>query len=441
MTLQLESAADVDRLEEDARWKLMERILITGAFKRSPRLAEFLRYVTRMTLLENDGALSEQRVGEAVFGRPADYDSSADTVVRSSALRLRRQLELYFQREGSFEAVALTLPRGGYRVAFDPRLRTEQERPENDPLAPVVAPLRAINALPTTVLPGSTTRRLNPVVMAIIAGLCVALLVESALLFRRSVSSRRATGSSSLLWPMLFTANHPTRIILGDSGLVLFHAVTHRYLSLSEYVAHRYDLPEGTEATANPDFARFLAERRYTSVVDAGALLRLSRLPEATPDRTLVQFARDVRLEDLKEGNIILLGAQEANPWVELFEHSMDFQFQGPRKGRDAAFVDRHPKPGYPQEYSTSGDRIFAVVAFLPNVNNSSNVLLLEGLNMTGTESAIDFVLEKDKIEPFLAKLRKPDGSLSYFEILLECRTVTDNATPATIVEVRRHSL
>ena len=60
-------------------------------------------------------------------------------------------------------------------------------------------------------------------------------------------------------------------------------------------------------------------------MVDAATLGRLLRLPEATPDRTLVSYARDMQLNDFKTGNLILIGAEEADPWVELFEKSMDF--------------------------------------------------------------------------------------------------------------------
>jgi hypothetical protein len=33
-----------------------------------------------------------------------------------------------------------------------------------------------------------------------------------------------------------------------------------------------------------------------------------------------VRCARDARPNDLKQGDIILIGASEANPWLELFE-------------------------------------------------------------------------------------------------------------------------
>ena len=441
MPLQLEVAEDVDRLSSDERWLLMERILASSAFKRSPRLSEFLRYVTQMTLQENDAHLSEQRVGVAIFSRAEDYDCSADTVVRSSALRLRRQLELYFRREGAAEPILLMLPRGSYRVAFEHRQLPEETLAVVEPQSLVMEPQAIVEVLAadTPVVLPSEHKSWQRFVVPLLLLLCAGLTVVGFGLGRRS--ALRVAPSESLLWPALFTPDHPTRIVLGDSGLVLFHAVTHRYLSVADYVAHRYEIPAETRGTNDPEFARFLAQRRYTSVVDADALARLSRLPEATPDRTLVQFARDLRLENLKDGNLVLLGAQEANPWVELFERSMDFQFHGPVEGIPAHFSDRHAPPGKPSSYSTQGGRVFAVVAFLPNLGSSGNVLLLEGLNMTGTESALDFVLEKDRLEPLLKQLLRPDGTLPYFELLLECTTVTDNATPASVVEVRTRDM
>jgi hypothetical protein len=190
------------------------------------------------------------------------------------------------------------------------------------------------------------------------------------------------------------------------------------------------------------DFAVFLTTRRYTSMVDASTVLRLTRLPEASPDRTLVQYARDMRLDDFKNGNLILIGAQEADPWVELFERSMNFIFTADTPNQLNAFRNRNPQAGELQLYGpTSSDdkSVYAVVAFLPNLNQTGNVLLLEGLNMAGTESAADLVLDDARFSPVLTKVRRPDGSLPYFEMLLECSTLTDNATPARVVALHVH--
>ena len=41
-----------------------------------------------------------------------------------------------------------------------------------------------------------------------------------------------------------------------------------------------------------------------------------------------VRYARDLRPNDFKTGDAILLGSSEADPWDELFEHNMNFVFK-----------------------------------------------------------------------------------------------------------------
>jgi hypothetical protein len=103
---------------QDPRWLLVERILATPDFERSPRLAEFLRHVCRLTLEGRSKEISEQSLGEVVFGRSPGFDSSADTIVRSHALRLRHRLEFYFSSEGTHEPLWVEIPRGAYVPRF-----------------------------------------------------------------------------------------------------------------------------------------------------------------------------------------------------------------------------------------------------------------------------------------------------------------------------------
>jgi hypothetical protein len=440
--------------EDDPRWQLMLRILASPDFLRSPRLCEFLRYVTQKTLDGQASLLSEQHIGEAQFGRAASYDSAADTIVRSHALRLRRRLQQYFERHGATEPIWLEIPRGSYSVTFSPAppppfagcivdavaqiaeappmagfKGTDFHLPEETFGQPLVRSL---------VQPGPARRlKTSAALLAITAALLIAAL---------HLRADRARASAPLhpLWSELFTPDRPTRVVLGDSGLVLFHAATRQYVSLGDYLHKNYDSQLTHLQHVDPDFARFLIGRRYTSMVDAEALLRLNRLPEASADRTLVQYARDMRLDDFKYGNLILLGAQESDPWVELFEHSMDFVFLGPTDTRAAAFLNRRPRPGEPASYSmvtgSADPTVYAVIALLPNLNASGNVLLLEGVNMAGTEGALDFVLDDSRLLAVLSRIRRPNGSLPHFELLLKTSTLTDNAVPASVVAIHVHA-
>jgi hypothetical protein len=439
----------------DPRWLLVERILVTPDFERSPRLADFLRHICKLTLEGQDGSISEQYLGEVLFGRPPEYDSSADTIVRSHALRLRRKLEQYFLRAGRDEPLRLVIPRGAYVPVFISASEVDSDvsAPEQTlPGGPALLSEKIVEpqfaAAQFTALPRNNTEdypsvRRYRIALAASLALSLVLAIAFVMALRSARHARARTERNHLLWSRLFTAEEPTQIVLGDSGLVLFHAAARQYVSLQDYVSGDLSKQMPYVQHVEPEFARFLAGRRYTSFVDAATLVRLLRMPEATPDRTLVHFSRDMQLDDFKNGNIIMIGAQEANPWVELFERSMDFVFTIDTPGQHSAFLNRHPLAGEQSSYScatpATASKVYAVVAFLPNLNANGNVLLLEGISMAGTEAAVDLVMDDQRFLPLLRAMRRADGSLPHFEMLLESDNLKDSAGPARVVALHIH--
>src|SRR3984893_13652393 len=105
----------------DPRRALVDRIIVSSTFAKCERLSSLLAYVCDLTLNGRVKEINEQRIGEAVFGRPHNYDSSIDGIVRTQASRLRQSLELYFRQEGLDEPIRIVIPRGGYVPVFEPR--------------------------------------------------------------------------------------------------------------------------------------------------------------------------------------------------------------------------------------------------------------------------------------------------------------------------------
>lgn len=64
----------IHSIEGDSRWQLIDRIVTTPGFARSPRLSSFLMYVGRQSILGRGSELNEQIIGEVVFERAVGYD-------------------------------------------------------------------------------------------------------------------------------------------------------------------------------------------------------------------------------------------------------------------------------------------------------------------------------------------------------------------------------
>ena len=85
----------------DPRWQLVERISATEPFRKSPRFRDLLNYLAEQALNGgNPEDLTERAIGQAVFGKPADYSPTEDSTVRVHVRQLRLKLHEYFDTAG-----------------------------------------------------------------------------------------------------------------------------------------------------------------------------------------------------------------------------------------------------------------------------------------------------------------------------------------------------
>jgi hypothetical protein len=413
----------------------VDRIIVSSTFAKCERLSSLLAYVCDLTLHGRVKEINEQKIGEAVFGRPRNYDSSIDGIVRTQASRLRQRLELYFREEGVDEPIRLVIPRGGYVPVFEPRLT---------PVVPMSTP---------TVVPEQPPDKLDvrgsfwgwrsaALAWSLVAILLVAMV--TILLADRGAAIKGQVARTPVhpLWSQIFVAGQRTLEVPGDSGLVMWQGLVGKSVGLAEYLNGDYRtnlLPR--RLTTLQDAAVDMGGRRYTSIVDLEAAKSLSLMAQSAQSKLEVRYARDVRPNDLKQGNVILVGAAEANPWVELFEHNMNFVFFNDRVRRTFSLLNREPRGTEPRQwdshYTDAQHRVYAVVAFLPNLGGNGNALILEGTSMAGTESAWDFVSDDSQLLPFLKRIQRANGTVPHFEVALGTNNMSGSAVKNTVLAWR----
>ena len=88
-------------------------------------------FVGEHSLSNGDVHLREHDIGVGVFGRPVDYDTSQDTLVRVQASQLRKKLQQYFEEEGREERLVVDLPKGSYALVFREREAVAEVRVES----------------------------------------------------------------------------------------------------------------------------------------------------------------------------------------------------------------------------------------------------------------------------------------------------------------------
>src|SRR5580658_5950827 len=93
-------------------------VLASEAFQGGKRAQEFLQVVVEHTLAGRLDSLRERMLGAEMFGRPIDYDTGNDSVVRVKASEVRRRLAGYYQTLKTPTAVRIELPTGTYVPQF-----------------------------------------------------------------------------------------------------------------------------------------------------------------------------------------------------------------------------------------------------------------------------------------------------------------------------------
>ncbi len=376
---------------EDATKVLVERISSSRYFSKSARLRDMLLYVSGRAFDGKPGQIHEQEVGHKVFGRPPDYDTSSDNIVRVHASMLRRRLEQYFSAEGADEPLILEIPKGNYAPVFRERAAVPERLPPS-----------AAERFPIS--PNSITW-----VLAVLAVLFACSTIF--LLFRlRSAASNASLGLADKpavreFWSQIFRPDHRSDIVLDDADLALVQELTGSKIPLSEYFDRSYlrKLNDKSVTELGRNLAEALASKRHSNYGTASILWDLSRTASALHGQVAVHFARDYTFRELKSDNVILLGNSRSNPWIESFEGRLRIRWKyndsagayyplDTSAGRDAEDKFRTVSPGVePREG-------YAMISLLPNLSGIGNVLVISSSGGAAMGAAAEFLSEEHSV-------------------------------------------
>jgi hypothetical protein len=349
---------------------------------------------------------------------------------------MRQRLEQYFEEAGAAETIRLTIPKGSYVPLFETISVSIDHEPAPRETAPSLPPQPAKEA------PGHSRKTIWVLSAALCLSCLMSVLLFLALQHRKPIASTPPTELHPL-WARLFGGGRHVTVVCSDTSVAVLQDLTGRKVNLPEYVSGNYRMSSSVPAGANSDMIQSLAARRYTAVSDVGILLRFYKLPGIAPGRIQFRYARDLSADVLKDGSTVLIGSAYSDPWVGPFESHMNFVFRDDPRQHLSSIINRSPKPGELPQYDFSqadqSQQVYAIVALEPNLRRSGNVLILEGTSMAGTEAAADFVFDDALLLPFLKRIANKNGSVPYFEVLLQSTNMNGSASQLQILGYRIH--
>ncbi len=378
----------------------MERLLETTHFRNSRRYPALFRFIVEETLAGRGEFLKERLLGVQVFGRPSDYDTAGDPVVRVTVAEIRKRIAQYYHDESHTHELRIELMPGRYAPEFRVSRGVLQPLPGPYEPAPVVStPVLATPVLATPVLaapvlaapasenlslparghvevaPPRRPRRL------VWAGSLFALLAVSA----AACSLAWRTTALDRFWEPVLGAHQPVILCLPVAGGKYGVAANSKVTLLQAGPA----APGLTDAANNYLSRETLGENVVFS--DVRAMTSLSDLLAQRKAEQRLRLNTAVTMDDLRQGPAILIGAMD-NPWTLRALSHLRYQFGG---NDQEIYWIVDTKSGQPTEWSldlklptTSVTRDYAIIARVHAEDTGQPQVLVAGIGMSGTAAA-----------------------------------------------------
>ncbi len=419
-------ALKVDSTKIDSSQKLLvDRVAASRYINKSARLRDLLLYLCDRVFEGPAEEIHEQEIGHKVFGRPPDYDTSSDNIVRVHVSMLRKRLEQYFGSEGAHEPVIVEIPRGNYTPIF-------RERPAFLTDVPVIEPV---------VKPPRDWRIAALAIVAAIFATSTAVL-----LLRTNVAVPAASHGPTVraFWSQVFQGPQNTDVVMDDAAVGLYQELAGRSLALSEYFDRSYlrTMPDGAQAAKLDEAtASAIVLHRYSNYSSASFLWKLSQLAGPEASRTNLVFARDHSFHAMKSHNAVLLGNQRSNPWIEPFLARTGLRWLWDKNSGVYYPVDTwagaEPKV-YRNIDASEIHEGYSAISLLPNLGGNGNVLIVSATGGSALNGATAFLTD----EASMSKLRKSlpasnDNRFPYFESLVRLKGRSSLPQDTTVVVSR----
>jgi hypothetical protein len=342
----------------------VERIVVSAAFRTSKRICNLLRHVVECALSGNIEDLKERRIGADVFGRPADYDTNSDHVVRSVAGDLRRRLAQYYMQAEPDSGIRIELLAGSYV----PQIRLASEQPP-----PAVAPLPALR--PVLVEPKPRVWRWRTI--AIAAGVCFTI---AALVLTAVRAGNRLTPLERFWHPML-SSSSPVLLCAPGGGAG----------------------PNAAEAEPPKTVLEFaLAPSRRIHTYDAMVLASVTGFLQANGKAyKLLNRASTTSFRELQSGPFVLIGSLN-NEWSLRLMKDFRFSIAGSPTG--ARIIDKQNpsneawrvEPDTPIEKLS---RDYAIVSRFRDPQTEQTAVILAGIGPWGSLASGEFVTNPEYLK------------------------------------------
>lgn len=426
----------------------LDSVLRSQIFRKSERHSHFLRFICEAALAGEASKLNEYLIAHEVFGRGADYSPGDDSVVRRQAYSVRQKLQDYYSNEGKEDAVRIELPSGRYIPTF---VHARPQQPRADP-GPVVKPVA--EAAPDNPMNERARRSTYTWIMvtALIAvgSFGAGWLIDSAVRNGRNVP--QVDSSLSEIWGSWLTDpagavicfSNPLTAIVKQNDRPFPPGTLPRRIEISDSEAQpmreEFHLPPGGYFYLSPGVGHAKMGEALGSMAIT-VLFTKARIPiNATQSRLL-------NWEDFRSQNLILMGHDEANRWLDPILNKLPLRLAPTEIDKPRRIVNANPRDGekaeYHIDYSTAHGQPsddYGLISMLNGIDGRHRLLLVNGVNAEGTRTALEFLTDPTSVNLLLTALRKASPGHKgewHFQMLLHAEVRDKIPTRADLILLR----
>jgi hypothetical protein len=393
----------------------LEKLLATSLFNSSKRYPSFLKFVVSRALAGQNDQLKERILGVEIFGRPADYDTNTDPIVRVTAAEIRKRIEQYYQDPKHSQEIRLFLPAGSYAPQFSwpghpaglPAGLTEMPRPatESTHVQPAREPASDVH-------PKQLSRIWRKTTLGLLALGVLAAIVAAWNASRPSVLKQ--------FWEPFVKSSEPVLFCIADQ---------------SQYSTIRL------RDAADPQREITLNDSMVTIIIDdVSPLVNVAGLLRTYGKNYRVQGEATTSLTDLRRGPSVFIGAFD-NGWTLRLTSPLRFHFANDREMTQLWIEDR-ANPGKREwmldrtvQQQTGTYKDYAIVARLVDPNTDQFVVVAAGIARGGTVAAGEFLTDARRMEDMVKQVPQ-NWKQKNIEIVLETQVIQGRSGPPRISAV-----
>jgi hypothetical protein len=413
--------------------RALAEILKSVHFRGSKQSQQLLQYIVTQSLDGHVERLKERIIGAEVFGRPVDYDTNVDPIVRSRAAEVRKRLAQYYVEEGKDSAVRIKFSPGSYLANFSDSRKPPEEtaRAENHPVHPQLPPQKSEPEFAGTIpSPPGGNSSLHKLIK--VAGIGLLLIVIAAVTY-----SVWPKSPIEQFWSPLLKSQKPVLIYTGanpvympSTQLIERFKATHHLSELDTH-GHEFLIPlSGDSKIGEGDLVEI--ENEFVTVGDVSANVRVTSTLNRFKHAFDLRSGEDVAFGDLLDSPAVLIGAFN-NAWTLQMMGDLPFVFGSGLTIRDRAGKDQW-SPDMSSERKLQVD--YALVARLPHSKTGGPLITIAGITQSGTRAAAEFITSSQQIKDF-TRMAPASWASKNLEFVLQTKVVNGIPTNPSVVAVR----